>query len=349
MPPVLKKILRTASWGLLAVALIVGVFLVRLIYIGDPQTVATLQFQGFILLPSSSTLSVLDYLTVSDRHLFVTNESTGSVYRINLQGSSLPLSSDVAVFPSEPAAHGVALDPSGQTAYVSRSEVNAVDVFDPNTMKPLSRIPVADDADGIFFDSAHNLVYVANGDANVATLIDPQTRKVASTISLGGKPEYSAVDPQSGLRYQNLRDLNAVAVVDLNTRTVAQRWQLQGCVEPSGMALDGAGRRLFIVCAANARFVALDLGTHQLVASLPIGGGPDSVAFDPQMHRIYTTGKSGVLSVIQQDGRDSYKVLDTVKLHYGAHTLAVDPATHSVYVGYAGLLVSPRVAMFTPR
>jgi hypothetical protein len=76
---------------------------------------------------------------------------------------------------------------------------------------------------------------------------------------------------------------------------------------------------------------------------------PDSVAFDPTLHRIYTTGKSGVLIVVQQDGPNRYKTLDTVHLHYGAHTLTLDLTTHALYVGYAGLVVNPRVAVFIPR
>jgi len=43
------------------------------------------------------------------------------------------------------------------------------------------------------------------------------------------------------------------------------------------------------------------------------------------------------------------EVLDTVHTHYGAHTLALDLATHALYVGYASLVVGPRVAVFIPR
>ncbi len=92
-----------------------------------------------------------------------------------------------------------------------------------------------------------------------------------------------------------------------------------------------------------------DLNEHRVVATVPIGKAPDSVAFDPELHRIYTTGKSGVLAVVQQDEPNKYKVLDTIHLHYGAHTLTFDPATHALYVAYAGLVVNPRVAVFIPR
>ena len=96
-------------------------------------------------------------------------------------------------------------------------------------------------------------------------------------------------------------------------------------------------------------FVVLDLDSHQIISVLKIGGGPDSVAFDPTLHRIYSAGKSGKLTVIQQEGPDAYRVLDEIRTHYGAHTLAVDPVSHKVYVGYASLLAHPRIAVFSPK
>lgn len=43
-----------------------------------------------------------------------------------------------------------------------------------------------------------------------------------------------------------------------------------------------------------------------------------------------------------------YRPLDAIKLHYGAHTLAVDPINHRVYVAYASLIIAPRLAVFEP-
>ncbi len=115
------------------------------------------------------------------------------------------------------------------------------------------------------------------------------------------------------------------------------------------MAIDEVHRRLFIGCNANSVLAIFDLNEHRVVATVPIGKAPDSVAFDPELQRIYTTGKSGFMTVIKQDEQNRYRVLDTVHLHYGAHTLTIDPATHALYVAYAGLVVNPRVAVFIPR
>ncbi|HEY6300497.1 MAG TPA: YncE family protein [Candidatus Binatus sp.] len=291
---------------------------------------------------------MLDYLTLNGKNLFVTNVSTGTVYKIPLHGDELPATSDVSMFESEPAAHGVVIDPVGGMAYVTRSEANTVDIFDPSAMRLVSRIPVADDPDGIFYIAANKAIYAASGDGKTATLIDPATRTVSATISLPGKPEFAVFDTQTNLFYQNLEDLSAIAAVDLSKHVVTNQWPLEQCVHPTGMAIDEQARQLFLGCGGNSRLAVFDLEKHSVVTSVPVGGGPDSVAYDAGLRRIYVTGRAGDLCVVERDSKGAFATVDTIALHFGAHTLAVDPVSHRLYVGYASLLIAPRIAVFSP-
>jgi DNA-binding beta-propeller fold protein YncE len=319
---------------------------------GTPNSTRSLEFQGYISLPNGTRLRIFtafDYITIDGPNLFVTNVLGGDVYNVSLPRDLPHDLPKVSVFSPGPQAHGVAIDPTSHLGFVTRSEANTVDVFDPDKMRLIKRIAVADGPDAIIYDPYHKLLYAGNGEAKVATLIDPVTLTNIGVVSLGGQPEFAAFDPQTHLIYQNLEDDNSVAVVDVASRSVVQRWPLPGCHMPTGAAIDATQRRLFVVCAKTATFVALDLNTHQIVASLPIGGLPDSVAYDPELRRIYTTGLAGVMSVIQEDAPNTYRILDTVRLHYGAHTLAIDPATHRVYAAYLSLFVRPRLAVFASR
>jgi len=340
--------LRKMSLGL-AVTLIglTTVGLVYLIYPGTPSKSKIMAFEGFIELPRSGPLTVLDYLTLNDRALFVTSESSGALFKIAVDSNHLRAST-VSEMRGAGAAHGVALVPDVSVAFITRSEANTVDVFDPGSLQRLASIPVADDADAILYLPSTKLVYVAHGDANMATLIDPEKRATVGTIQLPGKPEFPAMDSRSGLLFQNLEDNNAVVAIDVGNRSVVGQWPLAPCEGPSGMAIDAEQRRLFAVCSGNAKLVVFDLESHRVITSLEIGGGPDSVAFDRGVHRIYAAGKAGKLTVIQQDDPDNYRVLDEISTHYGAHTLAVDPVSHKVFVAYASLLAHPRIAVFSP-
>jgi DNA-binding beta-propeller fold protein YncE len=346
----LKRVIR-AGLAVLGVVLIVTLsILAALVFPARPQPSHGLHFAGFISLPKTGKLlSVLDYLTVDGPRLYVSSEATGDVYQVPLGAGALPPPSAIRVAAGAGAAHGVVIDPASRLAFVTRSDTNHVDVFDPSSLATVKSIPVADDVDGAIFDPADKLVYAVSGDPHLASLIDPATQADVGTIPLGGKPEFAVFDPQTRLIYQNLEDVGVVAVVDAARRAVVDRWSLGPCQGPTSIALDLADRRLFAVCSKNALMVVMDLASHRIVASLPIGGGPDSVAYDPGLKRVYATGKSGILSVIQQDGPNTYHTLDTVKLHYGAHTLAIDPATHRLYVAYASLILPPRLAVFDAR
>src|SRR5260370_5716458 len=305
-------------------------------------------FDGFIELPRGRLLNVLDYLTLNGSTLFVTSESSGTLFKLDLDPNH-PSVSSVSELPGVGAAHGIALLPETNIAFITRSEGNTVDVFDPRSLQQLQSIPVADDADAILFVPSAMLMYIANGDAKLATLIDPVKRVTVGAIPLPGKPEFPALDPQTGLLYQNLEDINSVAAIDLGKRSVVGQWPLPPCKGPSGMAIDSEQRRLFAVCSGNAKLVVFDLEPHRVIASLKIGGGPDSVAFDPTLHRIYSAGKAGKLTVIQQNGPNAYRVLDEVCTHYGAHTLAVHPVSHKVFLAYARLFPRPSIAVLSPK
>jgi len=343
---------RVALWFFVALNLVLCVLTIVLVFPGRPSNTHSLRFDGYIVLPTvknAGVFTVLDYLTVFGDDLFVTSVSTGAVYKVGLHTRAMPDATDVSVFELEPAAHGVVVDPTSHLAFVTRSKANTVDLFDAKNMRLLKRIPVATDPDGIFYDPSNKLVYVASSDAMLATLIDPASRNSIGAISLGGKPEFAAFDPETNLIYQNLADTNTIVAVDLAKRSVVQRWPLEGCEMPTGMAIDDANRRLFIACGKSGKLAIFSLDLHRVIASVPVGLGADSVAYDPELHRIYVTGLFGRLSVVNQATTDTYHVVDSIYLHFNAHTLAIDPMTHRLFVGYFSFVTLPRLAVFTPN
>ena len=347
----MARLTRLALWVLGALILIACILAVALIFPHRPASIHSLRFDGYIALPKVKTdraVTVLDHLTVAGDDLFVTSITSGAVYKVDLRTWSTRNPPAVLVLGLGSAAHAVVIDPSSHLALVTRSGANTVDVFNPTTMSLIRRIPVPADPDAIVSDPMNRWIYVASGGAKSATLIDSASQKPIGAIPLGGEPEFAVLDPSTQLIYQNLADSNTVVGVDVSKRAVVQRWPLKDCEMPTSLAIDDADRRLFIACGKSSKLAIFDLDLRRVVAMVPIGFGADSIAYDAQLRRIYVTGFTGLLSVISQDGPDTYRVADTIRLHPNAHTLALDPATHRLFVGYSSLAISPRVAVFTP-
>jgi len=117
---------------MLAIALIgfLGVVFAYLAYPGTPSKSKFMTFEGYIELPKGGLLNVLDYLTINGSTLFVTSESSGFLFKVDLDLNH-PSVSLVSEMPGAGAAHGVALLPEANVAFITRSEENMVDVFDP--------------------------------------------------------------------------------------------------------------------------------------------------------------------------------------------------------------------------
>ena len=338
---------RRGRWVAYTVSLVLAAALAVLLYLVvvlPPSQSTLLKYEGAYSLPSHGALNVLDYLSVSDNNLYVAGESSGSFFQIFLPAAGIK----VRELQGSPEAHGLAVVPEMQIGFATRSGAeNQVDVVDIRDMTLLSTIPVAEDADSILYNDSAKLIYVANGDAKRGTVIDPSSRTVLGSVPLPGSPEGAVVDRSSGLLYQNLKDRNSIVAVDLNKRTVVGQWPLSGCDGPSGIAIDPVARRIFSACKENARLVIFDLESHHVIGSVGIVKEPDAIAYDSTLHRIYAAGVGGQLSVVLQQGKNQYRLGDNIRTHYGAHTVTVDDLTHRVYVGYASLLISPRVVVFS--
>lgn len=105
------------------------------------------------------------------------------------------------------------------------------------------------------------------------------------------------------------------------------------CQRPRALAVDSAHERLFIACS-NLKMVALNAGTGQAVATLPIGPGPDTIGYDPSRGLIFTANGAGdgSLTIIRQDVTDTYSVVQTLPTRQNARTLAIDPSNGEVYL-----------------
>jgi DNA-binding beta-propeller fold protein YncE len=105
------------------------------------------------------------------------------------------------------------------------------------------------------------------------------------------------------------------------------------CEGPRSMAIDPTHARLFAACS-NFKMVVIDPQTAAVIATLPIGPGPDAIAYDANRGLIFTANGAGdgSLTVIRQDVTDTYSVIQTLPTRQHARTLAVDPSSGNIYL-----------------
>ena len=227
-------------------------------------------------------------------------------------------------------AHGVVLAPGTGRGFATSGDDSSVVVFDLKSYKTIARIPAGEDADAIIYDPFSSRVISFNGDANSATIIDPKKGTRIANIPLGGKPE-AGQSARNGKIYVNLVDSSQIVEIDAKSLAVTRRWSTEPCKNPVSMAIDTRRQRLFSGCRSGVMAVS-DYRNGKVITTVPIGRGVDGAGYDPVRRDVYTSNGEGTLTVIHQDSPDSYRVVETVTTAQGARTMALDPASHRIYV-----------------
>jgi YVTN family beta-propeller protein len=186
----------------------------------------------------------------------------------------------------------------------------------------------------IIYDTNTKDVIVMNGGSKDLMAIDPASLKVVATVPLGGKPEFAAAD--AGHVYVNIEDTGEIAVVDPKAWKVTQRWKLDGCEEPTGLALDEASGHLFAACGGK-HMVVVNTKDGKIVASVPTGSSTDGAAFDPGVKVALAPNGEGTLTVVREGSGGKYEVAENVATQRGARTMALDPKSHRVFLPTAEL------------
>jgi DNA-binding beta-propeller fold protein YncE len=236
--------------------------------------------------------------------------------------------------------HGISVVSALGRGYADSAAPPLAIVFDLNTLKTVATVPVAADPDPIVFDPASGHAFVISGDARAATVIDATHNTVLATIALGGKPEFPVVDG-AGTLFVNIAETREIVRIDTKTNAIEARYAIPACESPHGLAIDTETRRLFSGCV-NSRLMVVDADSGTLVTSLPIGKGSDAIAFDAKHHRVLSSNGEGTLTVIAEQGADSFAVLGDIPTAPGAKTLALDPDSGRVF------LITGDVATTTP-
>ncbi|MEW9572388.1 YncE family protein [Rhodanobacter sp. Si-c] len=227
--------------------------------------------------------------------------------------------------------HGIALVQKLRRGYVSDGAANSVHVIDLDSLKNLRDIPIdGQGPDAIVFDPASGHVLTMNGHSGNASVIDPASDKAIADIALPGRPEFAVSDGR-GHVYANIEDKSELARIDTRTNKVDAVWNLAPCDSPSGLAIDAKSRRVFSVCD-NQLMAVTDADNGHQVATVAIGKGPDAARFDPATRLVYSSNHDGTLTIVHEDDADHYRVVANVPTQAGARTMALDRATHRIWL-----------------
>jgi YVTN family beta-propeller protein len=293
-------------------------------------------------LPGGATR--LDYQAIDPaaKRLYVTHLGDGTVHVLDLDRPTV-----LRTIEGIGSVHGITLAAGTHAVLASASGTDEVVVIDTGSLDITARIPTGHTPDGIAYDPVHGKAYVSNEHDNVETVVDLAAGRSAGSVDIGGEAGNSILDPESGRIMVNVQTRGELVAIDPATDRITDRIHLEGCTSNHGLYVDGAKHLAFVACEGNARLLVVDLDSRQMTGGFDVGSGPDVLAFDQGLHRLYVAAESGVVTVLDEDGK-GLRQIGQAKLADGAHTVAVDQSTHRVYFPLENVNGKPVLRVMEP-
>ena len=249
--------------------------------------------------------------------------------------------------PNTQGVHGIALADEFNKGFTTNGRTSDSTVFDLTSLAVSGTIKTDKDTDAVIYDPFSKRVFTFNGDANTATAIDAASAKAVGTIPLGGGPEFGASDKKGNI-FVNLEDKSALVKLDAKTLKIENTWPLAPCESPSGLAID-AEHEILIVGCHNKLMAFVDGNSGKVLGTVPIGQGVDANRFDPATGYAFASCGDGTLTIAHEDSPTSFSAIETIQTQRGARTMAVDYATHEIYLVTADLGPAPPATKDNPR
>lgn len=278
----------------------------------------------------SGTHGKFDFLTVdaSKRRLLAAHPGNASLDVIDLDKHQLIKSVPTGV------AQSATVDEKADRYYVSVSKPPQMVVLDAAKLEEVGKVPLDGPADLSAFDAKTGRNYVGHDDGKELWVVDPEKQKVSGTVALpGDAPEDLGFDPESKRLFQALKTSSVIAVIDVAENKVTASWPTAPAQAPHGMAMMPKDEA-FLVAGGNGKLVMMSQKDGHVMASTDIPARVDQIAYDTELHRAYCASGTGKIAVVEV-GSGTLKTLGEVASSEGCHSIAVDPATHTVWIAYA--------------
>jgi YVTN family beta-propeller protein len=246
-----------------------------------------------------------------------------------------------------PGATGVLIVPELHRLYASASASGQVAVIDPAKLQVIARIPAGQFPDGIAFDPLTKRLFVSDETGGADVVIDTRTNRRLTTIKLGGGVGNTQYDTGTHTIFVTVGDTNELIAIDPQRLRVQRRLHLSGGHHPHGLLIDSAHRLAFVACQGNSRLLVVDLRSLKVIGSYSVGEDSDVLAYDPGLRRLYVACESGTISIFDEKEGTLEKRGD-VHVAAKAHTVAVDPRTHLLYLPLENMNGKPVLRIMSP-
>lgn len=245
--------------------------------------------------------------------------------------------------------HGVIVVPALGKVLATATKDRDVVVLNAADLKVRARLGPIGYGDGLAYAPDEKKVFVSDeSDAGRELVLDAENDRVLGTVELGGEAGNTQWDPTSHRVLVAVQTKQEVVAIDPRTNAIAERHPIEGAEHPHGLCVNVAANKLYVADEGTSEVIVVDLATWRVAERHRVSECPDVMAFDPGPRRLYVACEGGALHAFTaaEDGA----LTPAAELHVPhAHTVAVDPTTHLVYLPLQDVGGKPVLRILSPE
>src|SRR5436309_8497306 len=113
------------------------------------------------------------------------------------------------------------------------------------------------------------------------------------------RSETPSMTPASHLIFANVQSMGELVAIDPTSDRIVGRHALKGGDGPHGLLIDAPKMLAFAACEGDSKLLVVDMETFDVKQVLSTGQGPDVLALDFGLERLYVATESGIISIFQ--------------------------------------------------
>jgi hypothetical protein len=267
----------------------------------------------------------IDHLAIDLEHhrLFVAALGAGEVEVVDLDAGRR-----VARLQGLPDVQGLAFAQASQRLFVAVGGAGKVVAFEHG--RQVASAAGLPDADNLRLSPSGDRLFVGYGDA--LAIMDPQSLRIVDKVSLPGHPEAFELAARGAEIYVNVPEAAEVVVVDQGAGKATTSWSIKPEAANFPMAIDEAGRRLYVGTRRPPALLAFDTATGRRVAEAPLCGDVDELFLDPQAGRLFAVCGEGRVDVFAWRDAGGFEAARPLATAPGARTGLFVPSMRTLFV-----------------
>jgi YVTN family beta-propeller protein len=265
----------------------------------------------------------------------------GYVYRLINPAATLTTVEDIALDNGPPTRFDYqSIDPVHHWLLVSRSDTNAVLIFDLVRRKVLAQVSGVPDGHGVVAVPTLDRIYAAAGGSNQVVVIDEHTFKILARIPVGANagPDGMAYDPVSERLFVSDETGENDAVIDVRTDRLIAHIPLSG--ESGNTQYDAATDTIYVNVETKSELDAINPHTLQVIGRYPLSGCQTNhgLLID-SVNRLLFIACTANATLLEVNMR-TMRISDQAAIGNSPDVLALDQSQHLVYVACESGIVS---------